>query len=74
MSLDVLISEVRALPADARRKLMAFLVSLQDEGDANVSDPVKSNVWPEKFFDSIHITDPAFVRPEQGQSPPVKNP
>ena len=31
MSLDVLISEVRALPADARRKLMAFLVSLQDE-------------------------------------------
>jgi hypothetical protein len=32
MSLDVLISEVRALPADARRKLMAFLVSLQDEG------------------------------------------
>lgn len=32
MSLDVLINEVRALPADARRKLMALLVSLQDEG------------------------------------------
>ena len=34
MSLDVLLSEVRALPADARRKLMALLVSLQDEGRA----------------------------------------
>ena len=32
MSFDTLISEVQALPADARRKLMAFMVALQDEG------------------------------------------
>ena len=31
MSFDVLLNEVRVLPAAARRKLMAFMVSLQDE-------------------------------------------
>ena len=31
MSFEVLQTEVRALPADARRKLMAFMVALQDE-------------------------------------------
>ncbi len=31
MSFEVLQSEVRALPAEARRKLMAFMVALQDE-------------------------------------------
>lgn len=32
MSFEVLQNEVRALSVDARRKLMAFLVALQDEG------------------------------------------
>ena len=32
MSFDTLKSEVQALSADARRKLIAFLVALQDEG------------------------------------------
>lgn len=27
--------------------------------------------WPAGFFDQIHINDPAFVRPEQGQTPPA---
>jgi hypothetical protein len=31
MSFEVLQSEVRALPVAARRKLMAFMVTLQDE-------------------------------------------
>jgi len=31
MSFEVLQSEVRALPVMARRKLMAFMVALQDE-------------------------------------------
>jgi putative addiction module component (TIGR02574 family) len=31
-----------------------------------------TKVWPEGFFDSIHITDPAFARPDQGHLPPVK--
>jgi hypothetical protein len=32
MSFESLATEVKALPADARRKLMAILVALQDEG------------------------------------------
>jgi hypothetical protein len=32
MSFEVLKAEVQALPSDARRKLMAFMVVLQDEG------------------------------------------
>jgi signal recognition particle GTPase len=32
MSFEILQNEVRALPTDARRKLMAFMVALQDEG------------------------------------------
>jgi len=48
-------------------------VSVRHEGEAVVLEPLKLNAWPEKFFDSIHISDPAFVRPEQGQLPPVKN-
>lgn len=31
MSFEILQSEVRALPAEARRKLMEFMVALQDE-------------------------------------------
>ena len=48
-------------------------VSVRHEGEAVVLEPMKSNTWPEKFFDSIHITDDTFVRPGQGQSPPVKH-
>lgn len=32
MSFETLKNEVQALPTDARRKLMAFMVALQDEG------------------------------------------
>jgi len=48
-------------------------VSVRHEGEAVVLEPLKSNSWPEKFFDSIHVTDSIFVRPEQGLLPPVKN-
>jgi hypothetical protein len=32
MSIEALMNEVQSLSADARRKLMAFMVALQDEG------------------------------------------
>ena len=48
-------------------------VSVRHDGEAVVLEPLKSNSWPEKFFDAIHIADSAFVRPEQGPLPPVKN-
>ncbi len=38
-----------------------------------VEEPVRPKAWPEGFFDSIHISDPAFERPEQGQLPPMKD-
>lgn len=48
-------------------------VFVRQEGDAVVLEPAKPKIWPQGFFDSIHITDSTFTRPEQGQLPPVKN-
>jgi len=45
-------------------------VSVRHEGEAIVLEPLKPKAWPEGFFDSIHITDPTFVRPDQGRLPP----
>ena len=47
-------------------------VGVRHEGNAIVLEPLKPKAWPPGFFDSIHITDPAFVRPDQGQLPPIK--
>jgi hypothetical protein len=35
MSIDVLKTEVESLPGDERRKLMAFMVALEDKGRAD---------------------------------------
>jgi virulence-associated protein VagC len=48
-------------------------VGVRHEGEAIVLEPLRPAAWPEGFFDSIHITDPAFVRPDQGQLPLVKS-
>jgi virulence-associated protein VagC len=48
-------------------------VSVRQEGEAIVLEPLRPQGWPEGFFDSIHISDPAFVRPDQGKLPPVKS-
>jgi virulence-associated protein VagC len=47
-------------------------VGIRHDGEAIVLEPLKSKAWPAGFFDSVHITDPAFTRPDQGQMPPVK--
>jgi virulence-associated protein VagC len=47
-------------------------VFVRQDGDNVVLEPAKPRTWPESFFESIHVTDPAFERPEQGQLPPVK--
>jgi virulence-associated protein VagC len=49
-------------------------VSVRQEGGAIVLEPLKPKAWPEGFFDSVHITDHTFARPDQGQLPPVKSP
>ncbi len=48
-------------------------VQVRHEGDAVVLEPLKPQAWPAGFFDQIHITDPAFERPDQGVLPPVKS-
>jgi virulence-associated protein VagC len=47
-------------------------VHVRHEGDAVVLEPLKPRDWPAGFFDEIHVSDPAFVRPEQGTLPPIK--
>ena len=47
-------------------------VLIRHEGEAIVLEPLKSMVWPAGFFESIHIEDPSFARPPQGQLPSVK--
>jgi len=51
--------------------LSATTVGIRHEGESIVLEPLKPGAWPEGFFDSIHITDPAFSRPGQGQLPPI---
>lgn len=48
-------------------------VFVRQDGESVVLEPAKPKTWPDGFFNSIHVTDPAFERPEQGQLPPVKN-
>ena len=42
-------------------------VFVRQDGESVVLEPAKPKTWPEGFFDSIHVTDLAFQRPEQGQ-------
>jgi virulence-associated protein VagC len=37
-------------------------VFVRQEGDAVVLEPARLTTWPKGFFDSIHISDPAFDR------------
>ncbi len=47
-------------------------VQVRHDGEAVVLEPLKLQVWPSGFFEEIHITDTAFVRPDQGSLPPIK--
>lgn len=52
--------------------LSSRTVVVRQAGEAIVLEPLKSKTWPDGFFNSIHITDPTFSRPDQGALPPVK--
>jgi len=54
-------------------RLSTPTVSVRQEGDAIVLEPLLPTVWPDGFFDSIHISDLAFVRPDQGELPPANS-
>ena len=46
-------------------------VSIRRLGDGVLLEPVKELAWPVGYFESIRIDDEAFVRPDQGELPPV---
>ncbi len=57
------------LPAEIH--IDSLIVSVRREGKAVILEPLaaaesRPESWPEGHFDSIHIGDPKFVRPEQG--------
>jgi virulence-associated protein VagC len=64
--------QVVRLPEEFR--FHATQVSIRREGDAVVLEPLKPAAWPEYFFDTIRIDDPAFARPDQGATPPAPVP
>jgi len=41
-------------------------VFVRQDGESVVLEPAKPKTWPEGFFDSIHVTDPAFERSGRG--------
>jgi virulence-associated protein VagC len=45
-------------------------VTVRKEGETVILEPVPIESWPEGFFESIVIQDPAFQRPDQGALPP----
>ena len=66
MSIETLQAEVQSLPADERRKLMAFMVVLEDQGRAGYAtklaqkiDDKSSSRWltPEECECKLGLTD-----------------
>jgi hypothetical protein len=53
VSIEAIKSELRALPAEERRKLMAFMVVLEDEGRAGYATKLAQKIVdrsPERWF------------------------
>ena len=42
-------------------------VAVRHEGESVVLEPIKPTVWPDNFFDSIHILDSSFDRLSQAR-------
>ena len=61
-------SQAVRLPKDFR--LPGKEVSIRRLGTGVLIEPISETAWPEGYFDSILIVDEAFVRPEQGSTPP----
>jgi virulence-associated protein VagC len=61
----------QAVPLPAEFRFATRTVSIRRDGEAVILEPVMPTRWPEGFFDAIRIDDPAFVRPDQGPTPPA---
>lgn len=61
----------QAVPLPEEFRFSTPTVSIRRQGEAVILEPIKPASWPEHFFEDIRIDDPAFVRPDQGLSPPA---
>jgi virulence-associated protein VagC len=61
----------QSIPLPEEFRFKTGTISIRRQGEAVILEPVKPAHWPEGFFDAIRIDDPAFVRPNQGSTPPV---
>ena len=55
------------LPRLAGHECRVIVLLGADDGEIAVTPPA----WPAGFFEAIHVADPAFVRPIQGEVPPT---
>jgi virulence-associated protein VagC len=72
--IDIAGEQAVKLPAEFHFR--GDVVSIRRQGNAVILEPVESaealpTTWPSGFFESIRIEDPKFIRPEQGQAPPI---
>ncbi len=61
----------QAVPLPDEFRFRDRTVSIRRDGEAVILEPIKPNEWPDRFFETIRIDDPAFVRPNQGATPPA---
>jgi virulence-associated protein VagC len=61
----------QAIPLPEEFRFKTGTISIRRQGEAVILEPVRPAHWPEGFFEAIRIDDPAFVRPNQGSTPPV---
>lgn len=61
----------QAVPLPEEFRFASRTVSIRRDGEAVILEPIKPSHWPERFFDTIRIDDPAFGRPDQGPTPPA---
>jgi antitoxin VapB len=62
-------SQAVRIPKELRFK--GHKVSIRRLGDGVLLVPVKASTWPDGFFESIRIDDLNFIRPDQGELPPI---
>jgi virulence-associated protein VagC len=59
----------QAVPLPEEFRFASRTVSIRRDGEAVILEPIKPSQWPNRFFETIRIDDPAFVRPDQGATP-----
>jgi antitoxin VapB len=62
-------SQAVRLPKEMR--LPGKEVAIRRLGNGVYIEPVTETAWPEGYFTAIRIEDEAFVRPDQGSTPPA---